>query len=232
MAATRRSWSGSGTSGAGRSRPTRRRARGSRRRPRARDASSSGTRTAPVAVSRSGTSKQRWRGTSGRGFWNCRSYSDGRIWRAISSMSRKPPVVTNAVRAVVPSMTALVATVRAVHDRPRPRADRPAGVRAIRRSMHVHEPDRRVGRRRRQLRDPRVARIASSTRTRVGERAADVDAEAVARLGGAARASGRSPAVLVAAGRRGRAGRRRRPDRPSRRRVDHHAVRRAARADG
>ena len=73
--------------------------------------SSSGVMTSPTASSLSGTPKHSLRGTNGGGFLKLRSYSVGRICRAISSMSEKPAVVTNAARAVEPSMMAFVATV-------------------------------------------------------------------------------------------------------------------------
>ena len=63
------------------------------------------------ALMRSATSKRSRRGTSGGGFVQNGSYRCGMRIRRSSSTSRKPAVVTSAVRAPRRSSTALVATV-------------------------------------------------------------------------------------------------------------------------
>ena len=89
--------------------------RGRRRAP---TPSSSGDSTSPCGPSRSRTSK---RGRAGRAAAASRTAcrrASGRIWRAISSMSRKPSVVTKPLRAILPSMIAFVATVVAWTTKP------------------------------------------------------------------------------------------------------------------
>ena len=75
------------------------------------ESSSSSTSTSPAGPRRSRTPTARSRGTSGFAFSKRVSYSVGRTWRAISSRSRKPSVVTKPLRAILPSMIAFVATV-------------------------------------------------------------------------------------------------------------------------
>ena len=86
--------------------------RADRRRPAPRTSSSaSGVTTSPWASMRSVTSKRQRRGTSTAGpSWN-RSYRSARAERRSSSRSRMPRVVTKAVRAPLPSSSALVTTV-------------------------------------------------------------------------------------------------------------------------
>ncbi len=72
--------------------------------------SSSGV-SSPSGTMRSRTVKRSSLGTSGGGRLRVRSYSDCRFWRPISRTSRKPSVVTSAVRAPLRSSSALVATV-------------------------------------------------------------------------------------------------------------------------
>ena len=74
-------------------------------------ASSSARIGSPAALSRSGTGKRHCRGTSGTGFSMSMSYCSNRLSVPISMESRKPSVVTSAVRAPVRSISALVASV-------------------------------------------------------------------------------------------------------------------------
>ena len=74
-------------------------------------ASSSARTTSPAGPMRSRTSNRRSRGTSGGGFGARRSYRCARSWVPISSVSRKPSVVTRATRAVRACTIALVAIV-------------------------------------------------------------------------------------------------------------------------
>ena len=72
---------------------------------------SSSTRITPSGPIRSSTSTHRRRSTTGGVGASCRRYRLGRAWRPRNSRSRKPLVVTNAVRASRRSSSALVATV-------------------------------------------------------------------------------------------------------------------------
>ena len=74
-------------------------------------ARSSGTATDPSGRSFSVTSSRSRRSTSARGLVQRRSYSTGMRRSRISRMSRKPRVVISAVRAPLPSSTVLEPTV-------------------------------------------------------------------------------------------------------------------------
>ena len=74
-------------------------------------ASSSGVSTWPCASTRSVTPKRQGRGTSGSGLSRKMSYCAKRSSRPISTRSRKPAVVSSAVRAPLRSISALVASV-------------------------------------------------------------------------------------------------------------------------
>ena len=65
----------------------------------------------PAAFMRSSTSKRSARSTSGRCLRKKRLYESGRLTRPISYTSRKPRVVTSAVRAPVRSSITLMAMV-------------------------------------------------------------------------------------------------------------------------
>ena len=120
-------------------------------------------------------------------------YSSGRVWRAISSTSVKPSVVSSAVRAPRSSSSALVATVMPwpklatslrldagalEHDAARPPSRPRTGRAGVVGTLPVNTPP-------------------SGGEHGVGERAADVDAERPAARGGARRGGGHGAANLT-----------------------------------